>query len=359
MKNRKTSTYIDIFNNDIKNLFKNAIKITLKNPSQALFFLRSLISQKKAAGMRRIWDKKGIHVPPFLIYSITNRCNLKCAGCYMHAHKRHSEQEMERDKIEKLLSEARELGSWIVLIAGGEPFVRNDLLEIIGMYPEITFPVFTNGMLLNRDTIRDIKQMKNLVPVISIEGFKNETDFRRGSGVFEHLQGVFTEMKKQRLFWGISLTATRSNFDIITGDEFLSELIGSGCQLFFFVEYVPIEEKTEHLILEESQRAKLIHLVTELKSRYPGLFITLPGDEEDFGGCLAAGRGFIHISPSGNVEPCPFAPYTADNLENMSLKEALNSEFLKKIQENHEYLSESEGGCALWTNREWVKSLIG
>ena len=70
-----------------------------------------------------------------------------------------------------------------------------------------------------------------------------------------------------------------------------------------------------------------------------------------------AGRGFVHVSPEGNLEPCPFAPYSDTNLRDLSLKDALQSELLKEIRQNHEKLTETKGGCALWENREWIDSL--
>lgn len=75
-------------------------------------------------------------------------------------------------------------------------------------------------------------------------------------------------------------------------------------------------------------------------------------------GCLSAGRGFVHINATGDIEPCPFAPYSDINLRDSSLKDALQSEFLKTIRQNHRELSETEGGCALWVKREWVRSLL-
>ena len=94
------------------------------------------------------------------------------------------------------------------------------------------------------------------------------------------------------------------------------------------------------------------------RAKFPALFIAVPGDEEEIGGCLSAGRGFIHISAEGDVEPCPFAPYSDANLRDLSLKDALQSEFLRNIRQNHAQLSETEGGCALWIEREWVRSLL-
>jgi MoaA/NifB/PqqE/SkfB family radical SAM enzyme len=94
-----------------------------------------------------------------------------------------------------------------------------------------------------------------------------------------------------------------------------------------------------------------------LRRRNRVLFVAVPGDEKQFGGCLAAGKGFVHISAEGNVEACPFAPYSDSNLRNMSLREALQSRLLKAIRDNQESLQEGQGGCALWDRREWVQSL--
>jgi MoaA/NifB/PqqE/SkfB family radical SAM enzyme len=92
------------------------------------------------------------------------------------------------------------------------------------------------------------------------------------------------------------------------------------------------------------------------RDNYKAVFVALPRDEEEIGGCLSAGRGFVHISAEGNVEPCPFVPYSDTNIKNCSLKEALQSKMLRTIRDNHEELEETHG-CALWERREWVQHL--
>jgi MoaA/NifB/PqqE/SkfB family radical SAM enzyme len=176
--------------------------------------------------------------------------------------------------------------------------------------------------------------------------------------VYEHLQRIIEKIKSIGLFWSVSLTVTRSNFVTVTDKQFVKNLVGLGCKLFFFVEYTPITEDTEDWVLTDEQRGTLSTIRDTLRSQFPALFITVPGDEEEIGGCLSSGKGFIHINAQGDVEPCPFAPYSDTNLRDMSLKDALQSEFLKKIRENHGRLSETEGGCALWVEREWVRSLL-
>ena len=65
-----------------------------------------------------------------------------------------------------------------------------------------------------------------------------------------------------------------------------------------------------------------------------------------------------HVSPSGDLEPCPASQFSDANLLRVSLKDALQSSFLDKIRRHHDILTETDGGCALRANREWVQALV-
>lgn len=349
-----------LINIAIGELFQDALKITISHPSQALFMLKSLRNQRKAAKIRSKWEQQSIPVPPFAIVSVTNHCNLRCKGCYAQSF--HSEEnqnaEMNTAKLSDVFRQALELGIGIILIAGGEPLMRQDLLEVSACYPEIIFALFTNGLMLNEEKLQVIKKQRNVFPVISMEGDPAATDGRRGLGVFENVMNVFRAMGTQRLFFGVSITLTRNNFQTVTGELFIKELLALGCKLFFFVEYIPVQQGTADLVLTESQRFEVVKLMAAFRSKFPALFIAFPGDEERFGGCLAAGRGFIHINAQGGIEPCPFAPFSDVDLTKLSLKEALQSKLLKTIRDNPEQLQETSGGCALWEKQDWVRSLV-
>ncbi len=347
-----------ILNDSLRVFFKDALKIALSNPLQAYFFLKTLRWQKKAADLRSEWERKGIHVPPIMIFSITNQCNLSCKGCYHQALRKSPQSEMSDEKMQSVINEAKELGISFIVIAGGEPLIRLEILNIIKNFPEIIFLVFTNGLLIDEELSKKLKRIKNLIPVISLEGYGIDTDDRRGKGVYDRLQGIIKRIKGKGIFWATSLTVTSSNFDTITDKQFVKKLINLGCKLFFFIEYSPIREGTDDWILSKEQRDNITKIRNSFREEFPALFIAIPGDEEEVGGCLSAGRGFVHISAEGDVEPCPFAPYSDTNLRDLSLKDALQSEFMKAIRQNREQLSEEEGGCVLWQKRDWVRSLL-
>ena len=92
-------------------------------------------------------------------------------------------------------------------------------------------------------------------------------------------------------------------------------------------------------------------------AKYPALFIAVPWDEDDVGGCLSAGRGFVHINAAGDLEPCPFAPFSDTNVRDFSLQDALQSKLCERIREIPKLSRETGGGCVLWKERELVESL--
>jgi MoaA/NifB/PqqE/SkfB family radical SAM enzyme len=345
-----------ILNGALGVFFKDAVRIALTSPSQSVFFLKTLRWQKKAAKTRSRWESQGIHVPPVLVISVTSQCNLHCEGCYHQALRKPTETEMSDERIERLVEEAKELGISFIVLAGGEPLMRSNILDLSKKTPEIMFMLFTNGLLINDSVLEQIVKNRNVVPLLSLEGYQIDTDGRRGSGVYSLLWKAIPKLKDKGVFWGTSITMTRSNFEEVTNEAFIKQLVDSGCKLFMLVEYTPVTAETESWVLTEEQKSRVIGVRNSFRSKFPALFIALPWDEEEIGGCLSAGRGFVHISAEGNVEPCPFVAYSDTNLKNVPLKEALQSKMLKTIRENHGELKEIQG-CALWEKREWVKSL--
>jgi len=350
--------YQNRFDRSIRQYFFSVLKTNLLKPASLFFLVKTVFNQGKAARRRRGFGKRNINVPPILIFSLTNSCNLDCPGCYNRARAKTEGRELNTAEIKDILSQARDLGVSIVILAGGEPLLRKDLFEIAGSIKDMLFPVFTNGVPIDDMMAGKFKALRNIVPVISLEGGCEETDGKRGKGTYGRVMSAFSDLNRSGILFGASVTATSKNFTEVTGGPFVDTLRRSGCKLVFYIEFVPASEDGGELVLDSAQRKQLISLMPALDSKYNSVFITFPGDEEVYGGCLASGRGFVHVNSVGDLEPCPFAPYSDTNLRVTRLKEALASGLLEKIRQNHEKLKETSGGCALWNEREWVASLL-
>jgi MoaA/NifB/PqqE/SkfB family radical SAM enzyme len=355
---KATDKFVNPLNKALRIFFKDAAKVSIKDPSHAFYFLQTARNQQKASRLRATWGRQGLQVPPIMIFSITNRCNLHCKGCYHQALRDSTKAEMSEEKLRSIIAEARDLGVSFMVLAGGEPLVRADILRTTAAFPDIIFLMFTNGLLITDEMAAQFKAQKNIVPLISLEGYEESTDDRRGTGVYDRLQKIIKKLQKQDVFFGTSLTVTRSNFDTLLNDQFIGDLTGLGGKFLLFVEYSPIQPGTEEWVITEEQRERMAGLMETFREKYSALFISVPGDEKDFGGCLSAGRGFVHVSAEGDLEPCPFSPFSDTNLHDKSLKEALQSNFLKAIRENDELGKETGGSCALFAQREWLQSLL-
>ena len=346
------------FDHSIRGFCRDLARISSRDPRLAFQFARTAVRQREAAGRRRRAAKQGIQVPPLMILSVTRRCNLRCAGCFVQAQDRPARNELSIAELRTVLHDARDLGVSMVALAGGEPLTRQEILDAAADFPELLFPLVTNGSLLDDSLLSKLERLRNVVPVISLEGLERQTDGRRGSGVYQRALEAMALMRERRIFFGTSIMVTRRNFGLVTSRRFVGELVDRGARLFLYVDYVPIKAGTEHLVPSQTQRGLEPLTMMLLRREFRALFVASAASEAAFGGCMAAGEGFVHVSAEGDLEPCPFSPFSDTNLREVPLRVALQSRLLRNIRESGEHLSETNGGCALWAKRDWVQSMM-
>ncbi|MBO7634001.1 MAG: radical SAM protein, partial [Lachnospiraceae bacterium] len=268
-------------------------------------------------------------------------------------------RQLTADEWLRVFDEADELGVSFILLAGGEPMLRRDVIEAAGKHPNILFPVFTNGTYMDEAYFRLFDRCRNLVPIMSIEGKKDITDARRGEGIFDRLIKNMDELHERGLIFGASVTVTTENVKEVTSEEFLNELSERGCKAVIFVEFVPVTDESKELAPGEAEREYLKNEIARLREERPQMvYISFPGDEKSSGGCVAAGRGFFHINSHGGAEPCPFSPYSDVNIRNSSLRDAMHSPLFVALQSGDILLDDHEGGCVLYEKRELVEQLM-
>ena len=345
----------------VENIIKNAVKVTLTNPAQSFFMVRFAAAVRAASGKRLDSEKRGEHIPAFLIASITSSCNLHCAGCYARAVHSCADtvpvEQLSAEEWDHIFEEAEEMGISFILLAGGEPMIRRDVIEKAGNRQKIMFLIFTNGTLLDDTYIRMLKKSRNLIPIFSIEGKEKQTDARRGEGVYGKVFSAMEKLQKEKLLLGSSVTVTTDNLEEVTSDEFLEKLEQRDCKALIYVEFVPMSQELKSFAPGDKEREYLEQRLTEIRDKYQDMiFLSFPGDEKAIGGCIAAGRGFFHINSHGDAEPCPFSPYSDVNVKDTSLKDALQSELFAKLRDSGTLTEDHTGGCVLYENRDKVES---
>ena len=349
--------------NGVTRLIQDIARASLKNPKVSVFMAQYALAGRAASQKRQAAADEGRHIPPFLIASVTAACNLRCKGCYAWANHTCTDSGTAKTLLSaedwsRIFDEAEDLGVAFILLAGGEPFLRQDVLQAAGRHKKILFPVFTNGTLLAGGGMRMLARYPNLLPVLSLEGDQGATDARRGPGTYVKLIQSMSALKKRSALFGCSVTVQKRNLHAVLSSAFVQDMAANGCRAIIYVEYVPVDAGTQQLAPGQAERDYMADRLAQLRLSHPELiFISFPGDEQSMGGCLAAGRGFFHINPYGGAEPCPFSAYSDCTLKNCSLEQALHSPLFIKLRGSGVLEKTHTGGCTLFRQQDLVKAL--
>ncbi len=346
------------------NLLRVFLPWALRHPSSLNHYMKLVKPFLDTLNLKREFKTKDILVPPFMILSITRNCNLKCAGCYAAAvgtlRNDNIKNQLNIIQWKKIIKEANELGVFGYILAGGEPFLYPNLLDLCREFYDRLFIIITNGTSIKDEHFKILKKLRNTVVMVSLEGEKEVTNERRGAGVYEKALNTLKKLNKAGVLNGISVTITQFNYKQWMNPEFIDNLIEQGIRIAFFIEYISSSPRDDvSLMLTSNQRAFFREKMLDYRASKKIYLIHSPGDEELFGGCVSAGKGFAHITPSGDLTPCPVSNVATHNLKTDSLKDGFAGDLFKLIREN-EYLLENEGTpCALFAHQKEIKELAG
>ncbi len=315
---------------------------------------KNFINSKEIILIHKNFCKKyGKNPPLFVVLAPTQKCNLACTGCYASA--RFNAPTLSYRVIDKIFQEIHdEWGSRFVTITGGEPLIYNDqgktMFDLWKKYNDIYFLFYTNGTLITKEVAKKLAELGNVTPAISIEGYEKETDDRRGSGVYRRILESIKNLKEAGVAFGVSITATSKNFDLLIDDKFYDFVFEElGAIYMWMFQLMPIGQACDmrNCMINPEQRIRLYrkweYLLKEKK--YPIADFWNSGVLSD--GCIAYGRkgGYLYIDWNGNIMPCVFVPYFEDNViqlynQGKKLTDALFSGLFingRKWQEDYGY----------------------
>jgi mycofactocin biosynthetic radical S-adenosylmethionine protein MftC len=258
-----------------------------------------------------------LRAPVNVTWEITSRCNLACRHC-LSGDLRHSiahlgTPDLRFDECLVLLDEMARMGVFQVNLGGGEPFLREDLIEILRYAHEkgIVTCISTNGLLLNSSLVRELARMELLYIQVSLDGATAETnDAIRGPGVFVRaLRGMELLAAAGVRDWSINTVVTRRNFGELEALSQLAARLGAKTRLSRFRPAGNAKQVWEDYRLEPSQLVELSGYLGARKEVLTGdSFFALTGEERRRLGLSMCGaaRMTCSVSPTGDVYPCAF-----------------------------------------------------
>ena len=314
----------------------------------------------RGRGIRSQLISRDLWAPTLIVISPSMRCNLRCTGCYSGLYSK--DGELSEEEIDGILAECRRIGVYFVVVSGGEPYIMKDVwLRLFKKYNDMYFLTYTNGTLLDEQTVRALSRLGNVAPAISVEGFAEHTDRRRGRGVYEKVLKAMDLLKAAGVIFGISVTYTSENIDLITTNEFVQYYINKGAIFAWYFMFMPVgKDPILQLVPTPEQRVYCGNRVAELRKKHPLFVADFWNDGPAVGGCLAGGRQYLHILNSGRIEACVFAHFGVDNIREVSIIEAVNSPFFKAIRREFPYndIANLKRPCMIMDNPQVLRKVV-
>ena len=278
--------------------------------------------------------KRGEFFPPYLYISIINSCNLRCQGCWVDVA--HKQQKIDVPAMNRMINEAKAMGNSFFGLLGGEPFMHGELFEILEAHPDVYFQVFTNGHFITDEVAKRLRKCGNVTVLVSIEGSEVISDERRGkAGVYSKSMEGIQNCLDNKVMTGVCTSLCQSNYEDLLQEEWLDRLIEMGVLYTWFHIYRPVgPDPSEALSLTQDQQKAARQFVVDMRVKKPIIFIDAYYDADGEALCPMATGFTHHISPWGDIEPCPIIQFSKDSIhDERPLREVFNdSEFLRDFR---------------------------
>ena len=302
--------------------------------------------------------KYNCNIPWAILLDPTSACNLHCVGCWAADYG--NKLNLTFEELDDIVSQGKEMGVYFYLFSGGEPLVRKkDIIRLCEKHNDCMFTAFTNGTLIDEEFADEMLRVKNFAPAISLEGFGEATDSRRGVGVYEKVLQAMKILHDRKLIYGISCCYTSANYEAITSEEYWDMIIENGAYFVWYFHYMPVGvDASQELLLSPEQREFVYHRIREYRSRKPLFAIDFQNDGEFVNGCVAGGRRYLHINANGDAEPCAFIHYADSNIREKSLLDIMRSPLFMAYHDGQPFNENMMQPCPMLENPEKLREMV-
>ncbi len=364
--NRNFESQIKVVRDSFKNKSSNWHKLfeslyTDVNTDVRKKIFENFVINATVIGMERqsmVKDENGCNVPWAVLMDPTSACNLHCKGCWAAEYEK--DLNLPIELWDSIIHQGKAHGTFVYLYSGGEPLVRKkDIIKMCEEHSECIFAAFTNATLIDEEFADEILRVKNFVPIISIEGFQEDTDFRRGEGVYASTMKAMEILKQKKLLFGVSCCYTSKNAEVIGSEEYFDEIIEKGAKFAWFFTYMPVGIHADpELMATASQREFMYNQIRSFRQTKPLFTMDFWNDGEYVHGCIAGGRSFLHINANGDIEPCAFIHYSDSNIREKTLLEAYKSPLFMQYHNNQPFNENHLRPCPLLDNPGRLNEMI-
>ena len=149
-------------------------------------------------------EKYQCNIPWIILMDPTTACNLHCTGCW--AAEYGDKMNLSFEDMDRIITEGKELGIHAYLFTGGEPLIKKkEIIRLCEKHDDCAFHAFTNGTLIDEEFCDDLLRVGNFFLSVSIEGFEESNDGRRGEGHYKKALAAMDLMHSKHIPFGVSI----------------------------------------------------------------------------------------------------------------------------------------------------------
>lgn len=346
-------------NNPWRQYFMNYL--TWLNPKERDKFATNFLINDSVLGYSnqiKLSKKYDCNIPWAILMDPTSACNLKCTGCWAAEYEK--QNNLTLDEMERVIKQGKDLSCYFYIFSGGEPLMRkDDIIKLCESNKDCFFASFTNGTLIDEKFCEEVIRVGNFIPILSIEGFEEATDMRRGKGTFAKVVRAMDLLKKYHLAFGFSCCYHSKNVDDVASDEFIDFLIEKGAWFGWYFTFIPVgTDAPMDLMVSPEQRAYMFKRINEIRSKKPIFVLDFWNDGEYVEGCIAGGRRYFHINSNGDAEPCAFIHYATTNIRNSPVLDILRSPLFEQYHKGQPFNHNHLRPCPLLDNPEKLRNMV-
>jgi AdoMet-dependent heme synthase len=274
-------------------------------------------------------------IPLVMSWNVTRECNMKCSHCYINATTKKLDNELTTKEAKELMNQIYEVSRPLLILSGGEPLLRPDILELIeyGSSKGLKMGLGSNGSLIDDIMARKLKAAGITTVSISLDSYiqQQHDEFRGITGAWQKSIDACKALRKNNVLVQVNTTLTQQNYSQIDDIMSLAESIGvENFHLFFLVptgratkitDITP--QKYEDMITNTFAKVSK-HTLNVRPSCAPQFMRIAKGMGLDMRqwirGCIASFY-YCRIYPNGDVTPCPYLPIKLGNVREKSFKE--------------------------------------
>lgn len=343
------------------NWYDLMLKVWNLNPDIMKAFFKNFIVKASLSGsirQEKIREEENCNVPWAILLAPTSACNLHCTGCW--AAEYGNRLNLTLDEMDFIVEQGKELGTYMYIFTGGEPLVRKtDIIKLCEKHADCEFLSFTNGTLIDEEFCNEMLRVKNFVPAISLEGFEDANDDRRGEGVYHKVRKAMELLKEKGLPFGISVCYTSQNYQDVTSEKFFDMIIDAGALFVWFFHYMPVGQGAATELLPTPEQRTVVYEKIRAFRKTKAIFsMDFQNDAEYVGGCIAGGRRYLHINAKGDIEPCVFIHYSNANIRTTTLLDALKSPIFMAYHDGQPFNKNMLRPCPMLENPELLRKIV-